>query len=343
MRNFSLPSKDGLYDVKIGAVKINATSRLLSAQKISFQPRFNKKEFGKKTKVMKERFELSFSSIELKNTDWWSLANEENIISSEAEINNGSVNVYLDRSLPQGQTRIGKYPHQILMKLPLKINIAKLNVNHIKFSYEEFNPASGKAGKLFIDDLNGTVSNLTNIASAIKQNPKTTVVASGIFMHEAPIDLNIVFDMNKYKTGNFSSTIKLKDKGLDGKILNPVAEAIGLFSIQKGTINELTARLSGNNNAASGTVLFLYNDLKIAALEKDSDKAKGLDKKDFTSFVANAFLVKKQNPNGNKAPRNADCSFPRDPYGSFFNLIWKTTFTGILKTTGLPQKLAYKK
>ena len=148
------------------------------------------------------------------------------------------------------------------------------------------------------------------------------------------------------KTGNELFALRvlehLKIKGFDGKLINPVSEPFGMFSIKDGTLEELRSTVSGNNNSASGKVVFLYDDLDIAALEKDTDKPGGLDKKNVTSFMANAFLVKKQNPAKNET-RSPDCNYQRDPYGSFFNLIWKTTFVGILKTTGLPEKLAYKK
>ena len=116
-----------------------------------------------------------------------------------------------------------------------------------------------------------------------------------------------------------------------------------MFSIQKGSLKSLRSSVNGNNNQGTGSVNFQYEDLKVEALEKDAGKPGGLDKKDVTSFVANTFLLKKQNPVAYGDPRKGSCSFELDPYSSFFNLIWKTTFVGILKTTGLPEKLAYKK
>ena len=115
-----------------------------------------------------------------------------------------------------------------------------------------------------------------------------------------------------------------------------------MFHIKRGRGKELTATISGNNAGASGKILLLYNDLHIIPLEKSSKTKNGLGKKNLTSFIANSFFIKNDNPSGNKAPRNPDCNFTRNVHSSFFNLLWKTTFVGILKTIGAPEKIAYK-
>jgi len=50
-------------------------------------------------------------------------------------------------------------------------------------------------------------------------------------------------------------------------------------------------------------------------------------------------VLKDENPSKDGSIRKADAFFIRQ-HGTFFNLIWKTTFTGILKTIGAPEKIA---
>jgi len=77
----------------------------------------------------------------------------------------------------------------------------------------------------------------------------------------------------------------------------------------------------------------LYHDLKISLLKKDKKENK-YDKKGLASLAAN-FIMKNSNPEGDKAPRVADVHFNRILNKSFFNLIWKTIFTGVKETTGI--------
>jgi hypothetical protein len=66
-----------------------------------------------------------------------------------------------------------------------------------------------------------------------------------------------------------------------------------------------------------------------------------LKKKSVTSFIADTFVLKDENPSKDGQIRKENGVFNRKS-GIFFNMVWKTTFVGILKTIGAPEKLAYE-
>jgi len=224
------------------------------------------------------------------------------------------------------------------MKLPLKVTIKKMNVNDLDLSYEEFSKLSGKLSKLHIDNLHGTILNINNQTEAIKQNKFTTVIASGILMDIAPAKLTLRLDLSHYKTGNFSAELQ-SQKGFDGTKINSITEPSGLFMVKRGELKELVSHITGNNNKASGDVVMLYNDLHITPLKKDPQNPGELKKKSVTSLIANTFVLKDENPSKDGEVRKVSASFTRKS-GTFFNLVWKTTLVGILKTIGAPEKLA---
>lgn len=337
MKDYSVPSANHLYRFNIGSISVNASQHTLAAKNISLQPLYSKDEFQNHIKNMKERYEISIPSIELRGADWWQLVNEENIIASSAQIEKAQFNVYLDRRRPSGPTDMKSFPHQMIMKLPIKIHINKLTVGDLDVVYEEFNKASGEKGKLEITGMRGTITNLTNMPQVIRSNRYMLVQASGMLMHIAPAELSLRFDLANYQAGNFSAGLSI-NKDFDGTLVNPVAEPLGMFLVKRGNFRKLDSHISGNNFGASGTVLFLYDNLHVTPLERNKN-GEGLNKKNFTSFLGNALLIRDQNPVKNGEEKSAPGSFQRHS-GTFFNLIWKTTFTGILKTTGAPQKLA---
>jgi hypothetical protein len=69
-----------------------------------------------------------------------------------------------------------------------------------------------------------------------------------------------------------------------------------------------------------------YENLKAALLETQEG---GLDKKDFTTFIAGKLLM---HPDNVKEVRVANPEFQRDETKSFFNLVWKTIFKGVLES-----------
>jgi hypothetical protein len=341
MKDYAVPTSNNLYTFKVGIISIEATKQLLVAKNILLQPHYNKDEFQNHIKTQLERYEISIPSIEFKQTNWWNLINHEVLQAKLAQINKADIHIYLDRRKPSGPPEVGNFPDQLIMKAPLKIQIEKLNVNDLNLTYEEFSKLSNKTGRFYADNLHGTIYNVTNIPKVIEHNQYTTVVSSGILMHAAPASLTLRFDLSKYKDGIFSAELKT-EKGFNGTAFNPVSEPVGLFMVKKGELKQLIAHIRGDNNKASGDVLMLYNDLHVTPLKKDENKPTGLKKKSVTSLIANTFVLKDENPSKNGDVRKIDdASFTRKS-GTFFNLLWKTVFVGILKTIGAPERLAYQ-
>jgi hypothetical protein len=339
-KNFLQPTSDGLYNLKIASLNISSSNHRVTAHGFQLEPRFSKEAFQKQVKTMQERYSISIPTIELHNLDWWGLLNDEGLNAASADVGNVDLNIYLDRSLPAGPPSIRNFPHQQIMSLPVPIEIARLNIGNLDLDYEEFNPKSGEKSVLKVQDIHGKILNLTNKPEAIRKN-STTIVNAGGKLLGIPVDMNLQLDLARYKTGAFSAA--LKTNGFDGTIVNQVSEPSAMFRVKRGKVNGITSHVSGDNYQASGKVLFLYENLHITPLEKDNRHPGKLEKRNVTSFLANTLVIKNENPKNGEQPREEDCSFKREPNSSFYNLIWKTTFTGILKTIGAPQRLATEK
>lgn len=336
-QNFNTRSKDGLYNFKIGNVSVNAPQKKLTLKNLSYAATVSKEDFQKKNKVAKEMYGISLPSLTITGVDWWQALNADEITANTVEMNGGKISVYLDRNMPP-TNKMGNFPSQMLMKAPLKINIDRLKINSVDLSYEEYNPLSKQSGTLYFDNASIAIRNISNEKG---NNKSMSVDASALFMHRIPMTANFRFDMSRYKTGHFTAALHI-EKDVDGDLLNSFAMPLGMMKIEKGAVQKLDMKMAGDQLGANGNLLLLYNDLKIAMLEKEKDRA-ALDKKNATSLFANLFVLKNDNPKGNNEPRKAEAQFKRDPMGGFMQLVWKTTLVGILKTIGAPEKAASKK
>jgi hypothetical protein len=338
LKNYVVPTSNNLYTFKVGVVSINATKQLLVARGISLQPHYSKQEFQQHTETQKERYDISIPSIVIRNTNWWDLINNQVLQASSADLGSVKASVYLDRRKPLAPTEMRQFPQQMLMKIAMKLRIQKVTVGDLDLVYEEFSKVSKQAGKLYVSNLHGTISNLTNLPNAIKSNHITTVSASGMFMKTAPVTLGLSFDLTKYQSGAFSAQIESKTT-VNGPTINALAKPLGLFRVKTGELKQLISHVSGDNRQASGNVTMLYDNLHITPMKADPGNPGELKKKSVTSLIANTFVLKDENPSKDGDVRKEDASFTRKS-GTFFNLIWKTTLVGILKTIGAPTKLA---
>jgi hypothetical protein len=235
---------------------------------------------------------------------------------------------------------MGNFPHQLLMKLPMQVYVEKLLVRNLDLAYEEYNPRSDQSGTLYFNKANLDISNITNMPKYIKQKKHTTINSSANFMRQIPFTAYFALDLANYKQGGFSADLKMA--GFDGSLVNGLAVPLGLFKVDKGEVKSAKVHVQGDQHKTKGKVLLLYNNLKLSLYEKEQDE-KGLDKRGLIGLFANKFVIKDDNPQKNRAPREVATEFQRDPHGGFLNLVWKTSLTGILETIGANPKLATKK
>ncbi|MDQ3279354.1 MAG: hypothetical protein M3Q06_13580, partial [Bacteroidota bacterium] len=334
--DYSSTSKDGLYRFRIGNADVFATEKRVVLKNLSFKPTLSREAFASKHKVAKEMYTLLLPQLTITGADWWSALNEEEVMASAIETNGGSLAIYLNREKPPAN-KMGNFPSQLLQKLPVKLAVNKAAIRNLDLQYEEYNPLSKQNGTLYFDNASIHITNMHNGTG----NGPMEMKGTAQFMHSIPIEASFRFDMARAKSGAFTASLRA-DKDFDGSLLNSFTVPLGMMKVEKGSLQKLQVDMQGDETGAKGEVEVLYQDLKLAMLEKDKGEA-ALDKKSVTSLFANLFVLKKSNPKKDEAPRKEPAQFKRDPTGGFFMLVWKTALTGILKTIGAPEKIAYKK
>ena len=336
-KDYKAAVSKGQYNLAIDKVNVDVSEQKLTLGNLSFNSPLSKKEFSSRQKFSKEYFQFSVPSITLNGVDWWKLVNEDEIVAKEITINSGKLLIYLDRSLPP-KSKMGNFPVHLLMKLPMKINIDRLRTNNLDFAYEEYNPVSQQSGTIRFSNISMSVANVSNRTG--KGLSPVTVSGNGLLMDKIPVKADFTFNRENYKSGGFTASIS-SDKYFDGSLLNSFAMPMGMVRIEKGELQKIQANLQGDQLQASGDITVLYKNLKLHLLEKDKGE-KELDKKGVTSLVANAFVLKKDNPKEGEESRKVQAEFKRIPEGGFFMLVWKTIMTGTLKTIGAPARIANK-
>jgi hypothetical protein len=337
---YMMPTPDSLYFFKTGEISISGEQHSVTALDIELKPRGNRQWFESKQSHRKEMYHMVIPKIVLSDVDWWAMVNHEKFITKKAEISGGLFSIFLDRSLPHNASiKIDNFPQQMLMEVKIPISVNKVELRKLNITYEEYNPEANKGGIAYFDNINGEMNYVSNISTDIKKHPVLKFAAKGLFMHHVPMDGSFNLDLSKYKTGDFTADVKMDT--LDKETINPIAEPLSLFSVKTGQMQKAIAHVEGNNFNAKAKLGFAYTDLRITPLKK-TDQNVQIKNKHVTSFIANTFLIKNNNPAKGKELRQPEYAVERDHHGNFFNMIWITILTGILKTIGIPVKLVVK-
>jgi hypothetical protein len=277
-----------------------------------------------------DRFNFSLNNVVFSGIDIQKLS-DEYLKAETMSIGRSVFKIYRDLARPRDKkNRVGYYPHQVLDDMPLGFNIRKVNVHNSFIEYKERNHITRKSGLVQFYNLNATLTNFTNNKHAPNKIMKAFV--SSNFLNKTPLKTNWTFYLFDPK-GRFDVSGTMG--AIDGKDLNALAEPMGPASIKEGHFNGLTFDLHGNDYSMNGTVKLLYDNLKVALLEKDKGAAE-TDKKFLTSLLAN-FVIKNSNPKGDDEVRVKQVYLARNTNRSLFYLCWKTIFKGIRETVGVKQ------
>ena len=321
---FSIITKDKSYKVEVKAFELDKARKTIKINKASITPMLSEAAFVKSLKVQNDIYNVSFKNIQFSGADLTTLFEKKSIIANELVLE-PVIKVFNDRTVTPGtESKMGKYPYQSMMKIPTKFFIKNVKVKNGYISYRERGAISKNIGDVFFSNVNGSIENVTNIDSCVKQKQMMEVKVQAKFLNMAVLNSQWKMPMNAID-GAFVMTGKLA--AFDGTNINPIIEPLGMGLIKSGNMKSFIFNIKANDKKAEGDVILLYDNLKIKLL-KNSEQ--GIKNKSLNSFIAN-ILIKNQNPsNGNL--RTGKIEFNRVMTTSFFNIVWKSLFDGFKKS-----------
>ncbi|MEP6594347.1 MAG: hypothetical protein ABJA71_00310 [Ginsengibacter sp.] len=327
--NYSYNSSDNLYNYNLRNIHLNSLLKQISIQSFKVIPLFSEAVFAKKVRVQKDRYEINLADLSLNNINLDHILDKE-IVAGNLIVNNSSIKIYRDLSYPLEPTnKIGHYPSQMIMKSDLPLNIKKVSFKNIYLEYKEKNAKTNKPGTVTFEQGEINIDNVTNIPAVIKENNVMTINYKANVLNTLLLNATFKFFLNS-TNGKFSVSGTLGS--CDAKDLNKISVPMAMIRIDTGFINGANFNLTGDDYGARGEFVMRYKDFKIALLKKGEENTG--KKRRLLSALANT-LIKNNNPQKGKL-RSFTVEYDRDPAKSFFNLVWKSIFTGMKGTFGMP-------
>lgn len=325
--NWTMPGTP--YRMQVDSLYLQSDKNLVYLKGFHFKPELNEDAFVKSRPFQDDRFNFSFNEIVFRGVDMQSLLKEE-ILVDTVTIGKADMRIYRDLSIKRDTlNRVGKYPHQLLVKLNIPLHIHLLQIQNAFIEYKEKNPKTDQAGKVQFYNTNASIHYLTTLRDSAAIHPYMDADITTRFLNQVAFNVRwrfVLFDPN----GAFEVNGKLA--GMDATKVNVLTKPMGPASVEDGQIESLQFDLKGNDHKITGDVKFLYENLKINVMKKDDDGE--LKKKGLASFIAN-IIIKSKNVEKNGKVRTANVEFNRDTNRSIFHLIWNGIFQGIKQTVGI--------
>lgn len=336
--DYTYATPDSMYHLNVHQLDFNAKSGKLSLKHFGVVPRYSEGAFARVAGYAKPRYHIQLDNLGLRGIDLPAFIQKRELYASEMSIAAGSVSVFRNSTFPKReQIRTGRFPQQLLQKLALPVSIKKVSLGHIDISYAEFSRRSLQKGKITFEKTSGTLSNVTNMPKIKAVQPVMQADLQSYIMGQGKLEISFKFDLNS-PIGAFG--YKGSISNMDGRKLNAVSKPLGLMQINKGTIKQFDFDIAADEHEAKGQAKFKFNDLSLTLLKKEEGE-EWLKRKALLSILANALVIRSDNPDSTGKFIVAPIRFERKPTSSFFNFIWKTLFQGVKYSIGVtPQKEA---
>jgi hypothetical protein len=326
----ALPSKHKDYRLRVEKIRFTGRDNTMAIGSLRLIPQESEAEFEKAAGKQRDRYDFSLGEIRLAHLDRRALWREK-IEADSLIVGRSSFKVFRDLSYPPDTvSKVGKYPQQQLMHLPVPVHISKVVFTHSFIEYKEKNGKSDSAGKVQFFDVRAGISNVTNMRELIARDNACVVNFKAKFLDKMPVEARLVMVLRDPR-GKFSID---GDMGsIDLTALNPLTQPMGLARMEKGRIDKLHFNFAATDFSSEGKLLIRYKDVKISLLKKDKEDNK-YEKKGLASLAA-GILLKKSNPERGGQAKVEEVHFQRILNKSMFNLIWKSIFTGVKQTMGI--------
>lgn len=334
LSGYRAPGKGKMYGMKIDTIRGSAARGEVTVKGFQMIPMYPELEFSRKYTYGHDRYDISFQKIGLLGVDFGKIVREGVLEARSLHLGPAKTNIFVNRELPPPPKfdKVRNFPHIAVRRIPMPMVIDSVLIDNIDVAYTEYNPISKKKGTIYFQNLKGSITNITNDSTRLAKNNHAIAKLSAKVMKASRIDVTIDFNLTD-KLAAFSYSGSVAPMNL--KVLNPMAKDMGLVEIESGQMQGVTFNIKANSRGSSGTVRFLYSDLKIK-LYGDPEAGEKPKKKGLLSFLANTLLIKDNNPDKKgEAPRIARITFTRTPAASFFNQLWKGVFIGLRESAGL--------
>jgi hypothetical protein len=308
-----------LYSLQIGKLKASSSGSRLQVDSLQLIPKYSKFNFAQVAGKQIDRINTFIDKIEVNGLKF-DLLQDSSFVASKVRISGGEVHSFRDKRQPFRETKVKPLPIEALNDVAFGVMIDTIQIDESKVEYEEFAEEGFETGTIAFDNLNATLTNISNRKDG-RKTKSATLKASAKLMGQAEIDAT--FELPYDKDEQYTAKGTIGKMSLDQ--LNPPLQNLAFVRIESGTLEGLTFNFNYNDKESSGKVTINYKDLKIDGLKKE----KSTIINDLKTLLINTIIKNDKDKEVPLEKRTGTVDFERDRKRQIFNFWWKSLFSGI--------------
>lgn len=328
---FRYETPDSFYYVSFDRLQIATLHKQVTLEGLKYAPRMSKAVFYKRKQAAKDMAIIAFPSLRLENVDFQRFVDSQQLHAGSLHIDSGTVAISNDLRYPKQSTnKIGKSPHQLLLKMRQPLKIDSVMINNVNISYAEVGRKYKKEGKITFDRATGIFRNVTNNPQALAENKTMDAALTTYLMNSGKLEVVFAFDMLDNRG---AYTYKGKLGRMDGKPLNRMVTPLLNAEIASANIKTVSFDVRADDYRSRGSLRFDYDNMRLHVLTTD-DGGRASSRR-VVSFLANSFIINDSNPDANGKYHTGRINYTRPRTFSFFKMLWQSLAQGIKECAGI--------
>jgi len=315
--------------VEAKSLSFNSQEGHLLVGSLELDNKLEKYEYINQHPYQTNWIELEQGEINLQGVDFDQFLAKGIFEAEQALAKEMRLEVFSDKRKPKDPTRERVMLDGMVLGIPRPIFIHQTKIVNGRISYEERPDSDApKAGSFFLDDIQVSIDNLTNIQERLDQEPLLKINGRAQIMGQGQLNLKGEFDLLD-ENGKFHLNGSIGAMPLE--VMNDILGPETRMGIKEGQLNNLFFNIHANRHDGTGQVIMKYSDLKIEILDKNYENNPNIFRK-AGAFLANTFVVRNNNPDRSGELVKGEVYYKRPVTTPVFAYWWELLRSGILST-----------
>lgn len=328
--NYSFNLPDSLNTVSFDTLSVSTKNEEMGIANLTLKGRYPKYEYGNQVGHQVDWKDMLIEKIKFENVDFIDLVEKKSLKCNKIVITEGYLNLFKDKQLPFPSDRIIPIFQERVKGVSTPIKIDTIEIKSVDIFQTTLQSTGLQEGGISFINTNGLITNVTNDSARLLNNKTLKVVADSKIMGSGSLYANFDFDMLD-ANNHFSFDARLGT--MDAQEFNGILEATAHVSVKSGDIKSINLQATGNKSYAYGNMSFIYSNLKVETVNKETLDKKGMGNA-LKTFFANAFVVKKKNSRLKLLGRRGEMYYERDQSRITLDYMAKTAISGVVSSIG---------
>ena len=299
------------------------------AESLELHPIAGDEEFFRESKFRKTRLSFVIPQCSVMGLGCLELLQGKSYRARFVQIHNAFLDILVNKDKPDSRDSTGPFmPNEIFSSIKKTLQIDSLSIINGRLMYGERFVYGSKPGFITFDSMQVSAK---GIANHVDREAILVIDAQGIFVNAGTMKVHMIIPV---PSPEFSFHYSGSLSKMDLSPLNSMLEISDQMRIKKGVLQEATFDVNVISGRASGTLRGVYNDLTLAAIDKETGSEKGFSN-GFISFITNNFKIRKTNvPDKSGSIKIGTVKYLRVADDPFIQFEWFALRTGVRDVVG---------